>query len=348
MSIEKARSLTSIAVSGSHYEVGLQLGRFGAEITHRYLRRTPTWLAVMARRDEPVLEEMRALTKARFPAYWQELQGLADGLGLPFDDVFRWNCRGDLWALGSDGCTTVQIPGKRSIVAHNEDGDPSLRGHCAIARIEPAGEVGFQSFIYPASLPGHTCAVTDRGVVQAVNNIRAESGGAGLPRMVLGRAVLGCEDLDAAIAMLRAAPRAGSFHFTIAQSGDGRVMSIEFTHGQCSAVELQSPSCHANHLVHPQMSGERQKVTDSSRARQERAGEMIAKARNGVPDALAILWDKTNSKLPIYRAQPDDSDQENTLATALFVLTGDAVDCRFHERNSHTPVIECNVPVRVT
>lgn len=348
MSIDNIPGLKSIAVSGSHYEVGLQLGRFGADITHRYLRCTPAWLALMARRDDSVLQEMRALTKARFPAYWQELQGLADGLGVPFDDVFLWNCRGDLWALGSDGCTTIQLPGERPIIAHNEDGDPSLRGHCAIARIEPVGGVGFRSFIYPASLPGHTCAVTDRGLIQTVNNIRPEGSGAGLPRMVLGRAVLDCEDLDTVIKMLRTAPRAGSFHFTLAQPGDRRVMSVEFTHRQCSVLEVQSPSCHANHLVHPQMSGEYQKITDSSRARQKRAGEMIAETGNGGPDALAILWDRTDPALPIYRTQPDDPDQENTLATAVFVLNGDAVDCTFHESDSHAPGIVCHIPARLT
>jgi hypothetical protein len=37
--------------------------------------------------------------------------GLADGLDLPFHDVFAWNCRGDLIAGAAEGCTTVQLPG---------------------------------------------------------------------------------------------------------------------------------------------------------------------------------------------------------------------------------------------
>ncbi|WP_133614800.1 C45 family autoproteolytic acyltransferase/hydolase [Dongia mobilis] len=341
--------LAALDISGSPYEVGLQLGRFGARITHDYLRHSPAWLGVMAHRADPKLEEMRRLTQTRYAAYWQELQGLADGLDLPFDDVFLWNCRGDIWALAPDGCTTVQIPGDipgaAHLIAHNEDGDPGLRSHCAIARIAPGGGAGFRSFIYPASLPGHTFAVTDRGLVQTVNNIRAGAGAAGLPRMVLGRAVLDCQDIDDAIALLKAAPRAGAFHFTLAQAGDPRILSIEFTHNQCSVAGVTGADCHANHLVHPRMTGEAQTITASSQARQRRAREMIAKASTGREvDALAILWDQANSTLPIYRAQPDDPDQENTLATAEFVVAEDAVDCRIHERDGSAPVMTFRVP----
>src|SRR5690606_5644976 len=121
-----------------------------------------------------------------FPAYWQELQGLAQGLGLPLDDVFLWNCRGDVWAMSPDGCTTVQIPGDEPVLAHNEDGDPGFRGYCAMASVRPQDGCAFNAFVYPASLPGHTFAVTDAGLVQTVNNIRSCAAGPGLPRMLLG------------------------------------------------------------------------------------------------------------------------------------------------------------------
>src|SRR3546814_1273423 len=82
----------------------------------------------------------KALTEARFPRYWQELQGLAAGLALPFDDVFAWNSRGDVWAMAPDGCTTVLLPAAqpeqpRPVLAHNEDGHAGLRRGCALAQV---------------------------------------------------------------------------------------------------------------------------------------------------------------------------------------------------------------------
>src|SRR3546814_1030956 len=62
----------------------------------------------MACRDDPRIAAAKALTEARFPRYWQELQGLAAGLALPFDDVFAWNSRGDVWARSEEHTSELQ------------------------------------------------------------------------------------------------------------------------------------------------------------------------------------------------------------------------------------------------
>src|SRR3546814_10629575 len=92
------------------YEVGAKLGRHGVEIVNSYLVTTHAWASVMAFRRDPRILTAKALVEARFPRYWQELRGLAAGLDLPFDDIFAWNSRGDVWAMAPDGCTTVQLP----------------------------------------------------------------------------------------------------------------------------------------------------------------------------------------------------------------------------------------------
>jgi predicted choloylglycine hydrolase len=318
MSTDSATCLRYLEVSGTHFDVGVQLGRFGADIVHRHLSATQAWASVMARRDHPDVAWMRTLVESRFPEYWQELQGLAQGLALPFDDVFLWNCRGDLWALAPDGCTTVQIPGDVPVIAHNEDGDPGLRGHCAIVKVMPESSLSFTAFVYPASLPGHTFAVTQTGLVQTVNNIRSRDAGPGLPRMLLGRAVLDCASVEEAIRKLEGAERAGAFHMTLAQCSDARIVSVEFTHSTCSAITIDEPRCHSNHLVHPVTRNERQIVTGSSRSRQERGDTIVVGAGFESRDPLAVLWDKRDPALPVYREQLDDPDGEITLATAVF------------------------------
>jgi predicted choloylglycine hydrolase len=337
MSIEDERRLHYIEASGSHYDVGVELGRFGAEIAHRHLVATHAWASVMARRDDPAVARMRDMAEARFPAYWQELQGLSVGLGLPFDDVFLWNCRGDIWSLAPDGCTTVQILGEVPVVAHNEDGDPGFRGYCAVAHLRPAGGRSFISFVYPASIPGHTFAATEAGLVLTVNNIRSRGSGAGLARTLLGRAVLDCATLDDAVHLLKTSERAGAFHFTLAQRGDRRLVSVEFTHAKCSVVKLEQARCHANHLVHRDMSEERQVVTSSSRSRQQRGDEIIAGTNRSELDPLSLLWDKVDPALPIYREQSDDPDHENTLATAVFHVDANFIEWQVYDRINAAP-----------
>jgi hypothetical protein len=326
-----------IQIGGTPHDVGVQLGRFGREIAHRHLIAGHAWASVMEFRGDPRVAGMRGLVEARFTAYWAELQGLAIGLDLPFDDVFLWNCRGDVWALAPDGCTTVQIPGAEPVLAHNEDGDPGFRGHCALVHFRPEDGIAFTSFVYPASIPGHTFAVTEAGLVQAVNNIRSRTVGVGLPRMILGRAVFDCRTLDEAVGLLETSNRAGAFHMTLAQQGDPRLLSIEFSHTSCTVAPVDRPQCHANHLIHGDMRRERQVITGSSRSRQQRGDLILAGAANTSPDPLDILWDKAVLPLPIYRAQPDDPDHENTLATTVFRIAAQSIDWKVYDQAGDAP-----------
>jgi hypothetical protein len=337
MSTDARSRLAFIEIAGSPYEAGVCLGRHGAEIVNGYLVKTHAWASVMALRDDPRVAKAKALVEQRFPRYWLELAGLAKGLGLSFDDVFAWNCRGDLWAMAPDGCTTVQFPGPAPVLGHNEDGDPRLREHCALAAIRSDGGKAFTAFVYPGSLPGHTFAATESGIVQTVNNIRSRQTGGGVPRMVLTRAVLDCSGIDEAAGMIGGSDRAGAFHLTLAQAGDPRLVSVEFTHTSCSTVTVERPQCHANHLIHTATASEQQIVTASSRARQERGNEIIANLGPHDRDPQPLLRDRAHPLLPIHREQPDDPDNENTLATAVFEIGADRVVWRVYDGISETP-----------
>ncbi len=153
MSIEVPSSLSLVEINGSPFEVGVALGRHGRDIVHRHLIRTHGWASVIAFAGHERIVAARALVEAHFPRYFEELHGLAKGLELPFDEVFAWNCRGDIRAIAPDGCTTVICParGSRWLITRRRSG---LRPGCAIVRIASAGGRAFFGFVYPGSLPG--------------------------------------------------------------------------------------------------------------------------------------------------------------------------------------------------
>jgi hypothetical protein len=340
MSAKRVSLLPFLDFAGGPYALGHALGRFGAAAVHSYLRHTPAWSTVMGHRGSSAVAAMAEQLEARFPRYWEELRGLADGLGLPFEDVFLWNCRGDLWAMAPDGCTTLQIPGRSARwIAHNEDGDPGLAESCALARLVPDDGPAFTVFIYPGSLPGHTFAVTDQGLVQAVNIIRALAGGAGVPRMAMARATLDATTLDEAVDLIRATPRAGAFHVTLAQASDPRLLSVEFTASRFSVREVQTTSAHANHLIHDGTIDMPQIVTDSSRDRQARAEALCLEAGEFAENsfALRLLGDQAASGLPIYRPDSADPDGENTLASAIFHILPDRIDWEVYREPQRVP-----------
>lgn len=342
MSRDATGRLPFISVAGAPREVGAALGRFGREAVHGFLLHSAAWKELTDRRSDPRLEQMAAIVRDRHPRYWAELEGLADGLDLPFDDALLWNCRGDIWAMAPDGCTTVQFPGPPHVIGHNEDGDPGFAGHCALAHIASEGGNSFTAFVYPGSLPGHTFAATSAGLVQAVNNIRPLGGGSGVPRMVLARSVLDAPDLDAAVRIVAGTPRAGAFHLTLAQLGDPRLIGVEFTADVVSVVELRQAGVHANHLIHEDTQGTPQIVTGSSGSRQQRGEDLLADTDLSDRPAAArrLLWDAADPRLPIYRTDPLDEDVENTLASAVFTVAADSLTWEVYDRPDRAPRFE--------
>ncbi len=320
--------MKKITIRGDAFAIGEQLGSAGRTAWHEKLTAIPLWQTVIGLKDSAAAQAMAAIVQRDYPLIWQELQGLAQGLDAPPEDVFAWNCRGDLVRSTSDGCTTLagRDNAGQVFIAHNEDGFPQLRDDCFIAEVTPLDGTAFTSFAYPGSLCGHTFAVNQYGIVNAVNNIRAVERPMGVPRQVLARASLNATRLDDAVAILSASARAGAFHHTLGQAGDQRLFSVEATGTGSSVLQVSGCSGHANHLIHPQQQATRQVITDSSASRQLTiAGSLAQTDTLPASRVLAILSDDTGD-LPVYRLAEDDPDQENTLATAFFMIGDSSVE----------------------
>jgi hypothetical protein len=321
------RRLGWLRLGGAPTDIGRALGRAGREAVHRQLVPSTAWAEITAPRHAAHVARLAGALRARFPSVLAEIEGLAEGLGLPFEAVMAWNSRGDLRAAVPDGCTTVMLPGETPVLAHNEDGLPFLGGACFIAEVAANGAPGFRAFCYPGSIPGHTFAWTDAGLVQTVNNLRLTGVAPEVPRMAIGRALLAQDSLAAAEAFLRAAPKSGGFHFALTHRDDRRILSVEFGGGETSVSEVTAPALHANHALRHRGGLAAQIVTRSSADRQARGDSLVAKRI----EPLAILRDTSGPGLPIHRTAPDDPDDENTLATALFRVEDLRVEWRIHD-----------------
>lgn len=321
--------LAFLELKEDYFKNGEKMGRFGAAAFHHFMQESVAWQALLKWLTSAELQQMATLIEQYYPSYWQELSGLAKGLEVEFEKVLLWNCRGDLWALTPDGCTTVQIPTENFTLAHNEDGDPLFNDHCALAHVCTESEE-FVSFLYPGSIPGHTFALNQHGLALSVNNLRLQNKGVGIPRMVLTRATMSARNATEVMTILNKYHRAGGFHLTTAHIGDRQMHSIEFNPYHCSIKALQLANIHANHMIHETMREYPQLITGSSAFRQIVGEQLLAQ---GIAP-LSILASQDNLNYPIYRDSLEDSDNENTLATVCFIANGKDWDWTVYQANN--------------
>ncbi|SAI74753.1 acyl-coenzyme A:6-aminopenicillanic-acid-acyltransferase [Bordetella ansorpii] len=323
------------SISGARRRVGVELGRLGRARFGSLLDQSPLWAALRPWRGHAYLDELAGHAQRALPAVWEEFEGMAEGLRVPFPDLLLWQSRGDLLHPAADGCTSIAWRGRDGAcwMGHNEDGDPYLYRRCALVDVRPDDAPGYVAFAYPGSLPGHAFGANRAGLAQTINNVRMKTRRPGVPRIFLARAVLDCATLDEALALLNAHPRAGGFHHLLGSAADGRLVSVECVPGACSMAPIERGAGHANHLLHPGTSTIPQVITDSSRARQQRVENLMDQwdADSGPDNVVGALLDNAGD-LPILRMDKHDPDAENTMATALFELRDGGVTLRVYDR----------------
>lgn len=344
-----------IEVAGDPYQVGFGLGAAGARAIREIVPRLARYQALVREWSESErLSALLGAARETYPDYVREIEGIADGARVDFAHLFLWNCRGDFPGGGDQhgsedaGCTTVMIPGQGrepAIIAHNEDDQPELDGHCFLARVVPARGVAFTSFYSPGLLPGHTFGVNDAGLVQTINHIRPYDQQIGIPRHVIARAVLGSVRLDTALAVLNRTDRASGFHHTLGQAGGEPLLSVEAPASRCAVHSVTSAAVHSNHLVFSECADIVQEVTDSSARRLRRGEALISEGALEGRDASVVLGDDADPQLPICRKRRGGTDSGYTLAAAVFAVASERVDWRVHSHPLEAPVASGTQPI---
>jgi hypothetical protein len=337
-----------IEASGDPFALGVAIGREGGPAFRDVVRSLGRYQALQRWKGHERLAEIEAASRREFPDLMREIDGIAEGTGVPFDEIFLWNCRGDVPGnagfTGSQGCTDVMIPGDPSaglpaVIGHNEDDAGELSGHCFVVTARPENGVAFTSFCGPGLLPGHTFAVNAAGLVQTINHIRPHDQKPGIGRHIIARAVLACRDIPSAIDLLRRRDRAAGFHHNLGHSGSSDLWSVEAPASGCAALPVAAARAHANHLVFDDFADADQEIAPSSRERQSRAEALIAEGRLG-RDPLAILTDAENGDYPICRKTRGEKDTGYTLATAIYEILPESVTCCVYDDGFVKPSLE--------
>jgi len=254
-----------VEASGSHREIGRTIGAVMNEQINGLLELSPDFKSsvdYLKGEGRETVQRMLNHTETHFPQYVDELQGMAESLDVPFMSLFAFNCRSEIDVLTSPppGCSTIALhEDGRMILAHNEDGSDLNIGRMFLAKVTPPSGVTFLSFVYPGLLPGNGPGFNQFGVVQTTNYIQPYKVADGVPRYILGRALLESKNLYEAVATATMTPRAFAWHYNLMSLTDGRILSVETIarpKAKHDILEVEGVYIHTNHLLHPGMTSE--------------------------------------------------------------------------------------------
>jgi hypothetical protein len=251
-----------LEVRGGYHEIGYHIGRRFRTSIHSVIARRRTWFdQLMQVLGTPAgrvrAAELLRLTRSHFPQYLAEVRGMAEGAGISFAAMWAITIKSELLALAAEppGCSTLFFAGKDSSwLCHNEDGHAAYADLMFMVRVHPPSGISFISMVYPGTLTGNGPALNSRGIVQTTNFIGSTRSEIGVPRYVLGRAILEAGDLREAGQIAAFTPRAYPYHHNLASVCEHRYLSVETTPDAARAESPHGLSIHTNHLLHEQTS----------------------------------------------------------------------------------------------
>ena len=276
-----------VAVSGAPKAMGLAQGEALGEgieaalgFYRALLERMGHDPAAVAARCRPYLQAARRV----LPDGVAEMEGLAEGAGIAFEEAALLNCLEEVWpeaAAVPEACTTM-IAGR--YLMHAEQWY-AAHSEIAVVVAAPDDGPGFVSPTCAGFLPA--VGLSAAGFAQGVDSLVAPDDRLGAPRVFVSRAALGASSIEAAVAAACTPERAGGYAHVLASKD--RSVTVETS--ATTASMLENPVAHTNHyLGSSNPSGRR--GSRGSRARLSRAGDLLAQGPPGsLEDCARLLSD---------------------------------------------------------
>lgn len=302
-----------LEVAGTHYEMGLQ---YGVLLQHEIAAMAAFFRALLGvyaedsgAPEEALLAQLRAQTEKlaqKLPArFLDEMHGVADGTGLPFETVQLIALTVDVMAAKS--CASVLMRGADGAVLHGHNADMfGFSGvHTVVVRRKAAGYGAFTQYDFPLLFLGAYKACNDAGLTHTEETLRVrETNPDGVSLYYLIRLALEeCSTLDEVCALLDRHRLMGASGSVWASQGERRGLVAELTPQGWATIELgQGLLWNFNRLYTPALQARQHPQANLGRSdldRDHAAAAFPMKDGYTVDDAIAFLSRQTG---------PADSD----------------------------------------
>jgi predicted choloylglycine hydrolase len=254
------RSFPVIDAAGGPFEIGLTVGKATRSRIATLLERRKEWfsdLKAFALADRKSrLDGFAEAIQKHHPDIWAEMRGMAKGAGRPLDDIMLLTAKPEISALkgaaSSSECSSLHLAdGERLFLAHNLDDQDAALDLMVLVRARPKNGPAFVALAFPGIVAGNTPGMNEAGLYRATNYIWAKRAQVGIPRYVLGRALLGAKSIDQAKTIATHKAGAYSFHVNLGSNKEKRLVSLEVAPGGLHDLRetKQEVYVHTNHYI---------------------------------------------------------------------------------------------------
>jgi hypothetical protein len=259
--LEEVDGSRVLHVKGTPYEMGYQQGallRDDIRELVRFLFEVKAKEATLKVGELKVLDPKRAITgiaatqKKYVPArFAEEMQGVADGAGLPLGDIVAANYIPEMFH-----CSGFALSGsatKDGTLYHGRildyGCDWRLQEHAVVTIAEPEGKIAFANVTY-AGFVGSVTGMNARRVSIGEMGGRGLGHWDGVPMAILVRMALeDAGDLEAAIAVFRDHPRTCQYFYVIADGNTGQAVGMEASWDVFGVVRMGEAHARLPHAV---------------------------------------------------------------------------------------------------
>lgn len=260
-------------VKGTYRQVGQRIGEAMKPRLQRMLDRARENLPPGVSWNEMVQQGRLYLTYSRtiYPQYVEELEGIAEAAGLPFEEIFlemceelwepaAWRERGVMtgtpWVMGMKGCTDMVARGRATtdgstLVAHTNDLSPDVEEDLVLLQVRAGDDPEFLG-VSVGGL-GYSAGFNAAGISMTGNQVYCNDIRPGVPRLLIVRAILAARRLEEAMNACLLPQRASNYNNVIADAS-GEAYSVEGSATDYEPIYIEGDIlAHANHYISPAM-----------------------------------------------------------------------------------------------
>ncbi|KAI5246702.1 AAT-domain-containing protein, partial [Aureobasidium subglaciale] len=318
--------MLQITCKGSPYEIGYQHGQqaknqiqgsinFYTNLFQQNVKLSWPKVQETAMEFEPVI-------KKNWPAYLEEMRGIAEGAGKTLADTIALNVRTEInFGLFSDGCTALSWFHKdSSILAQNWDWMTEQKQNLILLTIEQPSKPTIK-MVTEAGLIGKI-GMNSAGVGVCLNAIRAKGMSASRMPCHLGlRLVLESTSCADAVASLEKYGIASSCHMLIADARGSVGLEWSYADLQKLEVNQRGQVFHSNHYLVPHPGVTDTVWLEDSKFRIKRIREICDELGDEptMGEVQALFKDEKNYPYAICRAE-EEGNHSGTLFNIVMDL----------------------------